>query len=169
MGRHVTRFTCRVTARDDQGHIYCVPQAPTLSYDAAEVLQAFARKCALDVAHLWVMPPAVKQYLRTGDPKLREAAWGAIGGRVDRRGTSDIVAGASASSAGMALAAGSDRPHFVHADASNSAADARTAVARNASGWGAAGGVAKCAAYQRQSARLGRMLRTKLAGSRASP
>ena len=45
--------------------------------DATEVLCAFARQCALDVAHLWDMPDVVRQYLDTGDEALRAAAWAA--------------------------------------------------------------------------------------------
>ena len=49
--------------------------------DSTDVLQKFARQCALDVAHLWDMPPVVRQYLETGDESIRAAAryaaWGA--------------------------------------------------------------------------------------------
>lgn len=40
-------------------------------------LRAFARWCALQVAHLWDCPPVVLQYLETGDSSLRDAAWAA--------------------------------------------------------------------------------------------
>jgi hypothetical protein len=42
--------------------------------DATPVLRAFARQCALDVAHLWAMPDVVRRYLETGDESLRAAA-----------------------------------------------------------------------------------------------
>lgn len=42
--------------------------------DCAIVLREFARMCALDVAHLWAMPSAVRQYLESGDEFLRGAA-----------------------------------------------------------------------------------------------
>jgi hypothetical protein len=45
--------------------------------DGDEVLRAFARRVALDVAHLWDMPDVVRQYLETGDESLRAAAWAA--------------------------------------------------------------------------------------------
>lgn len=38
--------------------------------DATDVLRAFARRCALDVAHLWDMPEVVRRYLETGDKSL---------------------------------------------------------------------------------------------------
>jgi hypothetical protein len=42
--------------------------------DSTDVLRKFARQCALDVAHLWDMPPVVSQYLETGDESIRAAA-----------------------------------------------------------------------------------------------
>ncbi len=56
-------------------------------YDAYSVLRDFARKCALDVAHLWKIPEVVRQYLETGDEPqryaaraaARDAAWDAAG------------------------------------------------------------------------------------------
>jgi hypothetical protein len=43
------------------------------------LLNAFARWCALSVAHLWQspMPDVVRQFLETGDEMLRSAAWAA--------------------------------------------------------------------------------------------
>jgi hypothetical protein len=46
-------------------------------YDASDVLQRFARMCALDVVHLWDAPDIVVEYLKTGDESLRDAAWAA--------------------------------------------------------------------------------------------
>jgi len=46
-------------------------------YDATEILRAFARRCALDVVHLWDPPGVVLKYLKTGDESLRAAAWAA--------------------------------------------------------------------------------------------
>ena len=41
---------------------------------ATETLRDFARRCALDVAHLWDAPEVVLQYLETGDESIRAAA-----------------------------------------------------------------------------------------------
>ena len=38
------------------------------------ILREFARKCALDVIHLWDAPNVVVRYLETGDESLRDAA-----------------------------------------------------------------------------------------------
>ena len=45
--------------------------------DARAVMRAFACRCALDVAHLWDMPPLVRAYLETGDESIMDAAWAA--------------------------------------------------------------------------------------------
>jgi len=45
--------------------------------DASSMLRAFARWCALSVAHLWDCPDVVARYLVTGDESLRSAAWDA--------------------------------------------------------------------------------------------
>ena len=49
--------------------------------DASAVMRAFARRCALDVAHLWDMPQIVRSYLETGDESIMtaasDAAWAA--------------------------------------------------------------------------------------------
>lgn len=45
--------------------------------DCTDVLREFARKCALDVIHLWDAPEVVESYLTTGDESLRAAARGA--------------------------------------------------------------------------------------------
>lgn len=42
--------------------------------DVSDVLRDFARRCALDVIHLWDAPDVVVRYLKTGDENLRDAA-----------------------------------------------------------------------------------------------
>ena len=42
--------------------------------DMTAALRLFARKCAMDVAHLWDMPPLVHEYLMTGRKDIRAAA-----------------------------------------------------------------------------------------------
>ena len=66
-------------------------------YDATKILRRFARKCALDVIHLWDAPKVVVEYLKTGNENLRaaarDAAWGAILEKFNRRLTQMIVKG----------------------------------------------------------------------------
>ena len=47
------------------------------SVNAEPLLRAFARWCALQVAHLWNCPEVVQLYLATGDESIRAAAWAA--------------------------------------------------------------------------------------------
>ena len=42
--------------------------------DVSETLRTFARKCALDVIHLWEIPGIVRRFLETGDESIRDAA-----------------------------------------------------------------------------------------------
>jgi hypothetical protein len=43
--------------------------------NAEKILRKFARLCALDVIDKWDAPEVVIQYLKTGNEKLRAAAW----------------------------------------------------------------------------------------------
>ena len=49
----------------------------TAGFDATDILRRFARKCALDVIHLWDAPQVVIDYLKTADESLRDVAWAA--------------------------------------------------------------------------------------------
>ncbi len=40
-----------------------------------EQADVFARWCALQVVHLWGAPKVVKEFLETGDKRLRDAEW----------------------------------------------------------------------------------------------
>ncbi len=42
--------------------------------DCEALLRNFARRCALDVVHLWDAPDVVKRYLKTGNEQIRAAA-----------------------------------------------------------------------------------------------
>lgn len=166
-GNHVTRFSCRVIGRDDQGDLHCAPGKPTLDYDATEVLQSFARKCALDVIHLWKGPPVIKRYLRTGDPKLRGAALVATRGAA--RNTARDVAG---SAIWAVIGASGKRAAWVGAwvGARNAAWDATREIAAGDAAKAATGDAAwattRDAATACQSRRLAHMLQAGAHGSR---
>jgi len=72
---------CRVqmggTIKKDSDKLVASQRTILWRIDSTDVLQKFARQCALDVAHLWDMPPVVRQYLETGDESIRAAAWDA--------------------------------------------------------------------------------------------
>ena len=43
--------------------------------DVSDLLLLFARRCALDVIHLWDAPDVVIRYLKTGDESIKAIAW----------------------------------------------------------------------------------------------
>ena len=92
------------------------------SINAEPLLKAFARKCALEVVHLWECPRVVKQYLETGDEKIRAAARAAV------RAAERAAAWASARAAAWAAA--------------RAAARAAAGDAAKAAAWDAAGDAA---------------------------
>jgi len=66
------RLSGEILIGDDK---MCAPLRTYLwGYDATGILRAFARRCALDVVHLWDPPGVVLKYLKTGDESLRAAA-----------------------------------------------------------------------------------------------
>lgn len=74
--------------------------------DASETLRLFARKCALDVAHLWDAPQVVIDYLNTGDESIRAAAKEAVwAGGAARDAAWDAAWGAARDAAWIAARA----------------------------------------------------------------
>jgi len=59
--RHDDKFVCR-------------ERTILQRFDATELMDSFARECALSVIHLWDAPEIVIKYLKTGDPELKDAA-----------------------------------------------------------------------------------------------
>ena len=94
------------------------------AYDASDVLRAFARRCALDVVHLWDAPDVVILYLKTGHEDLRAAARGAA--RAAARAAAWDAGGAAAWAAWDAARAAA------WAAARDAARDAAQAAARDA-------------------------------------
>jgi hypothetical protein len=115
----------------------------------SSTLRLFARKCALDVVHLWNAPTVVVEYLKTGDESIRYAAWAAA---LD-------AAWAAARAAALATAWYAARA-AAWAAAWAAARDAALATARDAAR-DAAWAAARDAARDRQNKRLTTMV-TKL-------
>lgn len=65
-----------VTDRQDD-KLVCKRRKVLAAIDVEDLLREFARKCALDVIHLWDAPEIVAHYLKTGDKSIRETAWDA--------------------------------------------------------------------------------------------
>jgi len=108
-------------------------------FDATELLRRFARLCALDVVHLWDAPEVVVRYLRTGDEKIRFAAYDAV--HVAAYAASYDAAARSADAAAAAAHAA-----------------ARSATAAYAAAYAAAHAAAYAAARDRQRRRLASMV-----------
>ena len=97
------------------------------SVNAEPLLRAFARWCALQVAHLWNCPEVVQLYLATGDESIRAAAWAA----------------ASAAAWDAASGAAWDAAR----DAAWAATRAAASAATSAAAWAAASAAARDAAW----------------------
>jgi hypothetical protein len=114
--------------------------------NSTDVLRKFARQCALDVAHLWNMPPVVRQYLETGDERLRaaasSAAWAAA-----KDVAWDVTKNAARNAARDAALAADSVAVWADADAAaGNAASAASSNAASAGGWDAASVAARVAA-----------------------
>ena len=109
--------------------------------EATGLLRQFARSCALDVIHLWKPPAVVKEYLKTGNEALRDAA----------RDAADAASNTASAAANAAWAA---------ANAANAASNAAWAAANaaRAAAWAAAGAAARDAAWTTQNQRLEKMI-----------
>jgi len=105
--------------------------------DATDILFQCACRFALSVAHFWDMPPLVREFLETGNPKLRaaakdaaNAAWAAANAAMDA--AKDAAARAAAWAAASAAAASDAAGAAAGAAAASDAAWAATRAARDA-------------------------------------
>jgi hypothetical protein len=118
--------------------------------DIEDVYRDFARKCALDVIHLWDAPAIVVEYLKTGNEDIRDAALDAA-----------LDAARAAASAAARAAAWAAAWDAVRAAAWDAALDAAWDAAWDAAGDAArdaAGDAAWSAARAKQNRRLTRMV-----------
>jgi hypothetical protein len=81
-GDTICRVECAGQMVEDQDKLVCRERTILWRIDGEDLLRRFARRCALDVAHLWDAPEVVIRYLQTGDESLRAAAraaaWDAV-------------------------------------------------------------------------------------------
>jgi len=96
-------------------------------FDAASILERFARLCALDVARLWNPPDLVVKFLRSGDPELRQDAF-----RLASRAYWETKGEAYARAARAANAAINAARAAADADRANAATNAATNAALHA-------------------------------------
>jgi len=137
--------------------------------DVSNELRQFARKCALDVLHLWDAPEAVVRYLKTGDENTRDIAENAAKNAA-LNGASDTVSDAWAAwAAWAAWTAASDASWAATSDAAPNAAAGAASYAAKAAAWDAhraassatrqaADAAAFAAAEKKQNRRLTRLL-----------
>jgi hypothetical protein len=144
-----------VVAEDDDKFV-CRRRKILASVDAAAVLRAFARWCALSVIDKWDAPDVVVRYLRTGDDSLRSAAesagWSAAWSAVWSAESAAWAAWAAGAAARSAESA---------AESARSAAWSAAGAARRQHSAAAA----KAAAWAAQNERLEAMLLVEM-GSR---
>jgi hypothetical protein len=76
-GNTICRVECAGVAVRQADKFVCRERTILWRVDGEGLLRDFARRCALDVAHLWDIPDVVREYLTTGDKSLRAAAWAA--------------------------------------------------------------------------------------------
>ena len=163
LGEATTNRVCRVVCTAPPVKGKCISKSALWCYDATPVYRAFALEEALRVAHLWVAPPIVLRYLRTGDESIRVAAEDAAraAARAARAATwaaaSDAARAAGAAAWATAWAAAGDAGDAAWAAARDAAWDAAWAAARAAAG-DAAGDAARAAARKRQNRRLAKLL-----------
>jgi len=134
-GHTLCRVHCagKIIAENDK--IVCRERTIISRIDTSVILWAFARKCALDVAHLWECPPVVLEYLEAGDEAKRDAARAAA--RDAAWAAAWDAAGAAAWDAAGAAARAAAR------DATWDATWAAARAAARAATWAAAGAAAK--------------------------
>jgi len=78
-GFWVWRVECEAIVEEEDDKLVCRARRPLWGVNARALLRVFARRCALDVAHLWPAPPAVLRYLRHGRKEDEAASWDAAG------------------------------------------------------------------------------------------
>lgn len=76
-GSTICRVECRGEIVEQEDKLVCRERKILWRIDTDELLRRFARKCALDVIHLWDAPEIVVEYLKTGDENKRTPAWDA--------------------------------------------------------------------------------------------
>ena len=133
-GPIVHRVECEQIEGEQEDKLVCRRRRILWTVDAEEILHDFARRCALDVIHLWDAPDVVVRYLTTGDESIRDAAWDAA-----------WAAARNAAQAGARAAAW---------DAAWAAAQA----AARAAAWNAAWNAAQAGARATQNRRLTQMI-----------
>jgi len=73
-GNTICRVECEDVVEEQDDKLMCRRRRILWQVDGEALLRDFARRCALDVIHLWDAPKVVVRYLKTGDESSRDAA-----------------------------------------------------------------------------------------------
>ena len=73
-GNVLCKVQCSGIVKRHDDKFVCRERTILQRFDATELMDSFARECALSVIHLWDAPEIVIKYLKTGDPKLKDAS-----------------------------------------------------------------------------------------------
>jgi len=141
-GNTICRVECEDVVEEQDDKLVCRRRRILWQVDGEALLRDFARRCALDVIHLWDAPEVVVRYLKTGDESIRDAAWAAAwaaAGDAARDTAGDAARAAAWDAAGAAArdAAGDAAGDAAWAAAWAAAGDAARDTAR-AAAWDAA-------------------------------
>lgn len=131
-GNIICRVECDAVGERQSDKFVCGARTIVWRIDGDEVLRAFARKVALNVAEFWDMPGEVRRFLETGNDNLRVAARGAA-----RQASREAVL--------------SDEPQAAAAGEAARAAAARTHAARStglAAAWAASKATRRADAWE---------------------
>jgi len=74
-GTILHRVDCEDIVEKDENKLVCRKRTILWSLNIEDILKKFARKCALDVIHLWNAPQVVIKYLKTGNEDIKAKAY----------------------------------------------------------------------------------------------
>jgi len=128
--------------------------------EGAILLHDFARRCALDVIHLWDAPDVVREYLETGDESLREEVKAAAMSTIRSTGAAAEYAARSAAYATWTAAQSTGYDTGPAAKSARSAAKSARSAGYTAAR-SAAQSAVWSAAHKKQNRRLTAMVSTR--------
>ena len=151
----VTRVLCcgDILEAEDGDKLCCTERYTVAAADAEQVLRAWSRWCALEVAHLWDMPDVVRQYLETGDESIGDAARNAL-----KDVAWDAVTAVARDTAWCAVRAACSASWATAKATAREAAEATKWAVTIASGRAAAKAAARAAFIERANEKLEAML-----------
>lgn len=127
-GPYLYRVRCWGDIIEDNDKLGARHREYAAMQDATDMLRQFAREQALSVIHLWEAPDVVRQYLESGDERLRaaaaRAAWVSWSAKASRAAKAAWAAAAAWDAWQIAKAAKDDAAKAAVWDAAASAASA---------------------------------------------